>query len=345
VDSAQFLGEPITLLSSVEAYDTSTGKWTEVAPLPAARYLHGAGLGSDGRIYVVGGSVGCPDDCADTPDVIAYDPASDSWSAPLAPIPTTRCCLSATGGDDGRIYAIGGYDTGAGDSRRLEIYTPSTNSWEAGPPMNLADRRGLLAAAGADGLIYAVGGYRCCDGPFDSVETFDPATGEWSTGPTLLYRRTNHAGAVGLDGRIYAIGGCTTLDNCVNHVLTATAEVLSTTPPPEIGVRLGVRASASRTKVAIRVRYGTVTSRCRDDSHRRLYLIGLARFGGHADSRYPVTADGRTASFTLTVPRPATTRRQRVRAELHCASSEEGEGPIEAQTAVRFKLEGRTARR
>src|SRR5438309_1790783 len=75
--------------------------WETIAPLPSPRYGLAAALGSDGRIYAIGG-------CRNTPPhvalrtVEAYNPGSNTWAG-VAPLLTPRCDLEAVSGADGRI--------------------------------------------------------------------------------------------------------------------------------------------------------------------------------------------------------------------------------------------------
>jgi N-acetylneuraminic acid mutarotase len=84
---------------------------------------------------------------ADNLDIVeAYDPASDSWSAPRARMPTPR-----SGGGWGvyndKIYIGGGElrdDRMLGAVKALEAYDPARNLWTSLPPMPIS-RHGCSA--------------------------------------------------------------------------------------------------------------------------------------------------------------------------------------------------------
>ena len=78
---------------------------------------------ANGKIYVIGGV----HDNLPSSAVYAYDVASDTWSAPLAPLPQPEF-YTACGVIDNKIYVAGGGD---GDNVRnnLYIYDIATNSW------------------------------------------------------------------------------------------------------------------------------------------------------------------------------------------------------------------------
>ena len=74
-------------VADVSAFDPANGKWTERAPIPAARSEIGASTSTltDGRILVIGGSLPgiMPSD-----DVFVYDPGNDTWTTlPRLPEP------------------------------------------------------------------------------------------------------------------------------------------------------------------------------------------------------------------------------------------------------------------
>jgi hypothetical protein len=70
--------------------------------MPTARAFFGAVLGSDGRIYVIGGY----NDSGYLSAVDAYDPSTTTWSA-VAPLEIARAGL-AVASVNNRILAIGG---------------------------------------------------------------------------------------------------------------------------------------------------------------------------------------------------------------------------------------------
>lgn len=111
-------------LASVEIYDPKTESWSKGAPMPTPRQAMGAALGSDGRIYVVGGtkSYSTPDPL-DTVEI--YDPATDSWEkGPSLLYPRRGHAVVAT--PDGKIYAIGGWVW----SRKLRLPTSDAPRFE-----------------------------------------------------------------------------------------------------------------------------------------------------------------------------------------------------------------------
>jgi len=94
-------------LSSVEAYDPKTDVWQEVTPMPLPRQNMGAALGSDGRIYVIGGFESYVGSTPPQKDVQIYDPRTDRW-AEGPPLYTPRGGHTAVATPGGKIYVIGG---------------------------------------------------------------------------------------------------------------------------------------------------------------------------------------------------------------------------------------------
>ena len=80
--------------------------------------------------------------------------ASDTWSAPLAPLPQAEVHM-ACGVINNKIYVAGGSD---GDNvlNNLYIYDIATNSWTSGTPMLV----GAESPGGAvvNGKLWVIGG-------------------------------------------------------------------------------------------------------------------------------------------------------------------------------------------
>jgi len=193
----------LAITQTLEAYDTSTQRWTVKAPLPVG--LHHVGLGvTGGRLYVIGGykqaglTVWHP-----VATVYAYDPATDAWTE-RAPMPTTRGALSVTV-HEGMLYAIGGYDRTA-NSAAVEVYDPVRNTWTSRAP--LPTPRDHLATATVLGKIYAIGGR--VNGDYHHnlavTEQYDPATNRWARVADLPTARSGITAAE-VGGRVFVFGG------------------------------------------------------------------------------------------------------------------------------------------
>jgi hypothetical protein len=129
--------------------------------------------------------------------------SSSSWVAvPSLPAPVQE--LAVVAGTDGKVYAIGGFNTPGGTVRSVYAYTPGAANWVtvASLPALLQD---LAAVCTSDGHIYAIGGYYTSAS--NSVYVYSLTTGTWATGVSLPTPLASLAAAVGSDGRIYAIGG------------------------------------------------------------------------------------------------------------------------------------------
>lgn len=141
-------------LASSEKYDPSTGAWTFVANMPAARQLHAAATATDGRIFVVGGHDGVDY----TARVDIYNPTLDQWSAGL-PLAIRRGFVRAARAPDGRIYAVGGMNTSIANTiGPVEAYDPDQGAWTTVAPL-LSPRGDVGLAVGSDGRLYALGGW------------------------------------------------------------------------------------------------------------------------------------------------------------------------------------------
>lgn len=182
------------------------GAWNPIAAMPKPKSLHGVALGSDGRIYAIGGT--SDDGPPVTAEVFAYDPPSDMWSPVAAMAGGARRNMAVTTDLNGLIYVIGGYNFGSPPFpiSRAERYDPSNDSWTGLPDMRLA-RQQPAGATGADGRIYVMGGSDVTFHPVDVTEVFDPGTNQWTTVSHMNKARAGFGAATGSDGRIYVFGG------------------------------------------------------------------------------------------------------------------------------------------
>ena len=91
--------------STVYRYTVATNSWQTMAPMLTATRDSAAVMGSDGRIYVLGGSSGN----STLATVQSYDPAANTWRTETnlpAPLSQAAAVTDALG----RIEVIGGYD-------------------------------------------------------------------------------------------------------------------------------------------------------------------------------------------------------------------------------------------
>ncbi|MER3544005.1 MAG: hypothetical protein C4311_05195, partial [Chloroflexota bacterium] len=163
-----------------QVYDPVANAWSTCAPLPAARSPMAAffPLGAQGRIYIFGGNPG------PTNEVRYLDVATNTWSAPQAPMPTARTYGSAlTVGN--YIYVIGG--AVATPLNTCERYDPNTNTWATCPGM-LTGRMNPHATwynVGGVDYIYAFAGGGAGGSiwtAYDTVERYNTALfpgGSW----------------------------------------------------------------------------------------------------------------------------------------------------------------------
>jgi N-acetylneuraminic acid mutarotase len=139
---------PHISLGTVEEYDPATNTWRARTPMPTPRNHATAGV-VGGKVYVIGGRIGAAfiSVASNTDIVEEYDPASDSWGAVRARMPTPRSAM-ASGVHGGRIYVTGGEGQTAqymSTFRALEAYEPATNRWVTLPQMPVA-RHGLAGS-------------------------------------------------------------------------------------------------------------------------------------------------------------------------------------------------------
>ena len=199
--------------ADLEAQSKSTGAWSAVASLLTPRFGHAVAVGSDHRIYAIGGRSnpgGVLLSGAEAYQATAFHfkPEAGFWTA-MASMPVARERAAAATGQNGEIYVAGGSNGSTVDTssplKTFEAYDASTDTWKAHHHMKTA-RDGAAAVTGTDGRIYVLGGF---DGAksLSSVESYDPATNKWENEASMRTPRDGLGAVLGSDGQIYAIGG------------------------------------------------------------------------------------------------------------------------------------------
>ncbi len=180
----------------VDAYDTSSNSWVEIAPLPDPRH-HVAAASLGGYVYAIGGFGGLFEPQA---DVYRYDPAADEWDA-VASLPRPRGAAAAAVAD-GRIHVVGGDAEGRGlGVRDHSAYIPQENRWVDLNDYPLA--REHISAANVDGTLYVAGGRS----PLETdVHRWNDNSQVWIPLPPMSVARAGHAVA-GYEGRLVVFGG------------------------------------------------------------------------------------------------------------------------------------------
>jgi N-acetylneuraminic acid mutarotase len=136
------------------------GVWLARAKEPAGGPSDGAGLGTDGKVYVAGGDRNCFPQfgTCEIPKVAAWSPNTNVWSRPTT-LPVPRMRVAVTADVLGRIFTIGGLSAnGAMTFDTVQLYSPAVHTW-------FAVRRlpsplfGAVATYTPDGRVWVIGGY------------------------------------------------------------------------------------------------------------------------------------------------------------------------------------------
>ena len=186
-------------------------EWQADLSLLTPRFGHAVSVGSDNRIYAIGGRSNPGGTLLG--GVEGYSrylpPKPPIWTV-VKSMPTARERAAAAQGHDGVIYVAGGSNASIlGQSsplRTLEAYDASTNTWKTLKHMH-AHRDGAAAVTGTDSLIYVMGGADGSGVALSSVEAYDPATNTWASVTAMNTPRIGLGAVLGSDGQIYAIGG------------------------------------------------------------------------------------------------------------------------------------------
>jgi hypothetical protein len=201
-------GEPVDNRSVADAacFDPATAAWQLLPPLPEPRSSHDLAVIGD-KLFVLGGwnLQGSMTDAKSWPDtMLSLDLRSPSTGWVATPQPFQRRALIAAV-HQGKLFAIGGFDSDDRPSRRVDIFDPRTQSWSRGPGLPGEAMNGFSPAACVldNRLFVSVG-----DGSLyrlnDDENIWEPVG---SSTPRIVHR------LIASGSRILIIGGATKGDN------------------------------------------------------------------------------------------------------------------------------------
>ena len=154
----ELMGYARETLSTNEAYDPVTNKWSTKAPLPSARH-HAASAVVDGKLYVIGGRNTNFLQRLYLDDNEMYDTKTDTWIK-LEPMPTNRSASDTAVIDHG-IHVFGGEICDAGGKSNKvfdehELYNTKSNNWTQ--ELKMPTARHGPSVQFVDHYIYVIGG-------------------------------------------------------------------------------------------------------------------------------------------------------------------------------------------
>jgi Fibronectin type III domain/Galactose oxidase, central domain len=149
------------ILFSAEQYNPMDNSWTDIAPLPEARY-GAAGIGvSNVHIYAIGGATSA----GIQSNAFRYTIASDTWDTiPSMPVAVRNGVAVFS---QNRIYVTGGVSI-TGPVAVAQVYDLSTGLWTIDTPLP-SPRFGHGAVIGALGQLLVAGGYDAAGNASTSV--------------------------------------------------------------------------------------------------------------------------------------------------------------------------------
>lgn len=129
-------------------FDTATGTWSTLPPMPSGREHLGAAY-LDGVVYAAAGRMGGGGDAFE-----AYDTRTRQWTT-LPDLPTPRSGVAMVA-FQGQLYVVGG-ETLNGTFDHAERFDLESGTWQEVTPMP-SPRHGLGGVALGDGIVMIGGG-------------------------------------------------------------------------------------------------------------------------------------------------------------------------------------------
>jgi hypothetical protein len=192
-------------IAAVTCFDPSTGKWTDLPPMPEPRSSHDVAVIGD-TLYVVGGWNMLGHDGEDwCDDMLALDLSDPTTGWKTLPQPFVRRALIAAV-NDGKLYVIGGFTDEEDVSLSVDILDPSTGTWSNGPALPGEPMNGFSPAA------CTIGGRIHVSVADGSVHRLSADGSQWEPVASVVPRIVHRAVADG-DKHMILIGGAANAEN------------------------------------------------------------------------------------------------------------------------------------
>jgi len=137
-------------------------------------------------------------------EVEEYDPGLNLWFI-KAQMPIARGGLALAAANNGKLYAIGGFNPTFGVLVLVQEYDPAFDSWTTKANMPNA-RWDFGVTTASNGRIYAVGGFGFGQ-PIPAVDEYDPSTNTWAMRAPMPSGRSGLGATAAGNGKVYAVGG------------------------------------------------------------------------------------------------------------------------------------------
>lgn len=196
-------GEPADTVSTaaVERFDPKVGKWARMADLPAPRSSHDAVVVGD-TLYVFGGwrmnGKGNKSEWYDHGLKLDLSRSDSKWETVKQPFTRRALTVTELGG---KVYVIGGLDTGAGMStvQTVNVYDLVSGTWSKGPDVPGEGMNGFTPASVVlNGHVYL----SPADGKFYRLDA-----NAWTEVSSIAAGRWVHRAVPIGDGKALVLGG------------------------------------------------------------------------------------------------------------------------------------------
>jgi len=186
-------------------FNPSTNTWTPLAPVPDLNNGEASGVYAPNvnKLFVFGGEEITLATVVNTTRI--YDIATNTWSTG-APMPDVRAFM-ASGYFNGKIYLVGGYNTGNVDPSFGQVweYDPVLNTWNTSR-MSMPATLGGPGFGIINGHLYVAGGRDLNNTNLNTLYDYDIAANTWTTRASMP-SGVNVPGSAVIAGKLWVFGG------------------------------------------------------------------------------------------------------------------------------------------